>query len=98
MSSTKSSERKIVTWRVSQHPSSDKLNKWCDQQTNLQDSISNIVEHMIEIFGYRNITDYDIQKVLYQGLEAPASYPVKKPSNDTEPIENTHTSNEPNNS
>ncbi|MEB6550204.1 hypothetical protein MXL46_14000 [Heyndrickxia sporothermodurans] len=66
-------ERKIVSWRVSQHPSSDKLNRWCDSQSNINESISNIVLHMIEHFGYKNITDYDIQKALYLGFKTDSS-------------------------
>ena len=68
MSNSNPKSRKNVSWRVSQHPSSDKLNKWCDQQANIQESISNVILHMIEIYGYRNITDYDIQRSLFNGL------------------------------
>lgn len=60
------SKRKNVTWRISEHPENEKLNNWLDQQKNIQDSITNIVLHMIDRFGDRNITDYDIQKMLYQ--------------------------------
>lgn len=60
------SDRQNVTWRVSKDPQKDKLNKWCDAQHNIQDSISNLVLHMIEKFGYRDIKDYDIQKDLYK--------------------------------
>ncbi|MGM9923927.1 MAG: hypothetical protein ACI35R_06765 [Bacillus sp. (in: firmicutes)] len=59
------STRKNVSWRVSEHPQSDQINAWLDQQKNIQDSITNIVFHMIDRFGMRNITDYDIQKQLY---------------------------------
>lgn len=58
-------ERKNVTWRVSQHPEHKKINKWLDSQRSIQDSISNIVLHMIDRYGYVNITDYEIQKQLY---------------------------------
>lgn len=64
------SNRGNVSWRVSKHPSSDKLNKWCDSQANIQESISNIVLHMIEKFGYRNITDYEVQKALFNSFES----------------------------
>lgn len=58
-------ERKNVTWRVAEHPEHKKLNQWLDSQRNIQDSISNIVLHMIDRYGYVNITDYQIQKLLY---------------------------------
>lgn len=60
------SKRKNVSWRVSDDPLSDTINEWLDAQKNIQDSLTNIVLHMIERFGIRNITDYDIQKTLYQ--------------------------------
>lgn len=58
--------RKNVSWRVIDAPHSEAINKWLDEQKNIQDSLTNIVLHMIERFGIRNITDYDIQKMLYQ--------------------------------
>jgi hypothetical protein len=60
------SNRKNVTLRVSEHPQSHIINQWLDEQKNIQESLTNIVMHMIERFGIRNITDYDIQKLLYQ--------------------------------
>ncbi|MYL43980.1 hypothetical protein [Virgibacillus salexigens] len=68
--------RKNVQWRVGEHSESDKINKWLDQQKNIQDSLTNIVLHMIERFGMQNITDYDIQKILYQ--ESLSDNPIKK--------------------
>lgn len=59
-------QRKNVTWRISEHPENERLNNWLDQQKNIQDSITNIVLHMIDRFGNRNITNYDIQKILFQ--------------------------------
>lgn len=58
-------ERKNVTWRVAEQSESDKINKWLDKQQNIQVSLSNIVLHMINQFGYVNITDYQVQKQLY---------------------------------
>jgi len=61
-------KRKNVTWRIADNPQNDLINDWLDQQKNIQDSITNIVLHMIDRFGIQNITDYDIQKILYQEL------------------------------
>lgn len=58
-------ERKNVTWRVAEHSESQKINKWLDKQKNIQESIANIVLHMIDKYGYVNITDYQVQKQLY---------------------------------
>lgn len=58
-------ERKNVTWRVAEHSESKKINKWLDNQQNIQVSLANIVLHMIDRYGYVNITDYQVQKLLY---------------------------------
>lgn len=58
-------ERKNVTWRVAEHSEHKKINKWLDKQRNIQESIANIVLHMIDQYGYVNITDYEVQKQLY---------------------------------
>lgn len=69
-------ERKNVTWRVAEHSESEKINKWLDQQRNIQESIANIVLHMIDQYGYVNITDYQVQKQLH-GKTAGAKHPVE---------------------
>ena len=65
--------RKNVSLRVSEHPQSYLINQWLDEQKNIQESLTNIIMHMIERFGTRNITDYDIQKLLYQDSTASTS-------------------------
>lgn len=59
-------KRKNVSWRLSDQVESEQINEWLGQQKNIQKSITNVVMHMIDRFGVRNITDYDIQKILYQ--------------------------------
>lgn len=59
-------QRKVVSWRVADHSESEILNQWLDKQNNIQESISNIILHIIDQYGCRNITDYEIQKALYQ--------------------------------
>jgi hypothetical protein len=66
-------KRKIVTWRVADTPQSDLINEWLDKQKNIQVSLTNLVLHMIDRFGMRDITDYDIQKILYQEFSSGAS-------------------------
>lgn len=66
------SKRKNVSWRVADDPKSEAINQWLDAQKNIQDSLTNIVLHTIERFGIRNITDYDIQKMLYRDPSMPA--------------------------
>lgn len=59
-------KRKNVTWRIGDSSQNKLINDWLDQQKNIQDSITNIVLHMIDRFGMQNITDHEIQKILYQ--------------------------------
>lgn len=58
--------RELVSWRIGKLPDSDQLNKWVNAQGNIQNSITSLVRHMIEQFGYRDITSHDIQKTLFQ--------------------------------
>ncbi|MEK5326092.1 hypothetical protein [Aeribacillus sp. FSL M8-0254] len=88
-------KRKIVTWRVADTPQSDLINEWLDKQKNIQVSLTNIVLHIIDRFGMRDITDYDIQKVLYQefssGTSKESSLKNKTASNQNEGTEETDT-------
>ncbi|APO48517.1 hypothetical protein BS614_30820 (plasmid) [Paenibacillus xylanexedens] len=58
--------RKHVSWRVGELKEHEKVNRWIDAQSNIQLSLASIVLHMVDRFGYRNITEHDIQKILYQ--------------------------------
>ncbi|MEV2909468.1 hypothetical protein ABNF65_12665 [Paenibacillus larvae] len=58
--------RELVSWRIGKLPDSEQLNKWVNAQSNVQNSITSLVRHMIEQFGYRDITAHDIQKSLFQ--------------------------------
>lgn len=81
--------RKHVSWRVGELKEHEKVNRWVDAQSNIQLSLASIVLHMIDRFGYRDITEHDIQKILYQepllnGLQAPltpfsAMYAIPEP-------------------
>lgn len=59
--------RKNVSWRVSEndHPRAVEINKWLNAQNNIQISLNNIVLHLIEKFGYKDVTDYEVQKALF---------------------------------
>ena len=59
--------REQVSWRLKE-PHYQTFNDWCNAQDNVQESLTNIVLHLIERFGNRNIRDFDIQKALYQDL------------------------------
>ncbi|MCY8233789.1 hypothetical protein [Priestia endophytica] len=42
------------------------VQKWVDTQADISKSINNLVSHMIKIFGYRDIMDYDVQEALFR--------------------------------
>lgn len=58
--------RELVSWRIGKLSDSEQLNKWVNAQSNVQNSITSLVRHMIEQFGYRDVTAHDIQKALFQ--------------------------------
>ncbi|WP_063568290.1 hypothetical protein [Paenibacillus sp. O199] len=58
--------RELVSWRIGKLPDTDQLNDWVNAQSNVQNSITSLVRHMIEQFGYRDVTAHDIQKALFQ--------------------------------
>lgn len=45
-----------------------KFTKWCNAQSNVQNSILSLIEHSIDRFGYADITDHEIAKKLYMEI------------------------------
>ncbi|HDR6828672.1 TPA: hypothetical protein QCV86_005639 [Bacillus thuringiensis] len=81
--------RANVSWKIKDikdEEARSKINKWCDQQEKIQVSLTSLVLHMIDRFGYKNITDHDIQKLLHQ--EFPLTS-ITKEESISEPIEKT---------
>lgn len=81
-------KRKIVTWRVADTPQSDLINEWLDKQQNIQVSLTNIVLHMINRFGIKDIMDYDIQRILYREFSSGTSKENRTVSNQNEEADN----------
>ena len=81
-------KRKIVTWRVADTPQSDLINEWLDKQQNIQVSLTNIVLHMINRFGIKDIMDYDIQRILSQEFSSGTSKENRTVSNQNEEADN----------
>lgn len=63
--SKKNEARKTLNIRLEKLPHVDKVNKWLDCQANITDSVVNLVLHMIEKHGYRDVLDFDIQRELH---------------------------------
>ena len=59
------SKRELVSWRIAKLTDFESINKWVNQQGNIQTSLTILVRHMIDRFGYRDITDMDIQKAMF---------------------------------
>lgn len=64
--------RKLVSWRLEKLPKNqqDTINGWLNAQQNIQLSLTNVVQHMIDRFGVTDIMNYDVQKALYTNPEA----------------------------
>ncbi|MEC0400840.1 hypothetical protein ACO0DA_10455 [Bacillus subtilis] len=62
----KAKTRTNVSWRISKMNEQDKLNKWCNAQSNIEQSLTNLVLHMIDMIGYKDIRDFETQQELYK--------------------------------
>lgn len=64
--------RKLVSWRLEKldKKQQDTINSWLDAQQNIQLSLTNIVQHMIDRYGITDIMNYDVQKSLYTNPDA----------------------------
>ncbi|WFP05473.1 hypothetical protein [Bacillus velezensis] len=72
--------RANVSWRIAKMKDQEKLNQWCNAQSNIEQSLTNLVLHMIDIVGYKDIRDFETQQQIYElkmGSAAPKSL-VKK--------------------
>lgn len=63
--------RKLISWRIDNldQREQDEINAWLDQQQNIQKSITNVVQHMINRFGHTDIMSYNNQRALYTDTE-----------------------------
>jgi len=77
--------RKLVSWRLEKLPKNqqDTINDWLDAQQNIQLSLTNVVQHMIDRFGVTDIMNYDVQKALYTNPEATL---IENPKNEIKEI------------
>lgn len=64
--------RKLVSWRLEklEKKQQDTINEWLNAQQNIQLSLTNIVQHMIDRYGITDIMNYDVQKSLYTNPDA----------------------------
>ena len=64
--------RKLVSWRLEKldKKQQDTINAWLNAQQNIQLSLTNVVQHMIDRYGITDIMNYDVQKSLYTNPDA----------------------------
>ncbi|EJQ01739.1 hypothetical protein [Bacillus cereus] len=87
--------RANVSWKIKDikdEEARNKINKWCDQQEKIQVSLTSLVLHMIDRYGYRNITDHEIQKLLHQEFSLTGISKEETPFEPMEKTEKTHDS------
>lgn len=73
--------RKLVSWRLEklEKKQQDTINAWLNAQQNIQLSLTNVVQHMIDRYGITDIMNYDVQKSLYTNPDSVINkVPVKK--------------------
>lgn len=56
----------IVKIGIRNKATKERINKWLDAQENYTASVILVIEHMIEQFGYVDVTDYETAKKLYK--------------------------------
>lgn len=82
-------ERLQLLWRLDKltEDNRNKINEWLDVQSNMQESLTNLVMHAIGRFGNTDIRDYEIQKAFYSDIinpSAPKLEPVEEEKQDEE--------------
>lgn len=72
--------RKLVSWRLEKldKKQQDTINAWLDAQQNIQLSLTNVVQHMIDRYGITDIMNYDVQKSLYTNPDFKVLGPFEK--------------------
>lgn len=68
-----SKSRTQITWKLDRlsKKQQEQANKWADQQQNIQTSVTNIILHMIDRYGYVDFMDFDVQKDLFKESFSP---------------------------
>jgi len=46
------------------------VERWLNSQSNINTSLNNVISHMVRIFGYRDIMDYEVQSFLFHKISS----------------------------
>ena len=84
--------RKMISFKIENLPAKEReiVDRWADEQTNIQQSLANIVMHVVKYVGNVDVMDFDVQHKLHtvlSNVEMPVVKEVVLPSTVmTEPV------------
>lgn len=77
--------RKMISFKIENLPAKEReiVDRWADEQTNIQQSLANIVMHVVKYVGNVDVMDFDVQHKLHtvlSNVEKPVVKEVVLPS------------------
>jgi len=59
--------RKMISFKIENLPDKQRqiVDQWADGQSNIQQSLANIVMHVVEFVGNADVMDFDVQRKLH---------------------------------
>ena len=59
--------RKMISFKIENLTAKEReiIDRWADEQTNIQQSLANIVMHVVRYAGYTDVMDFDTQRKLH---------------------------------
>ncbi len=60
--------------RIAGRSQTIEVERWLNSQKNLNASLNNVISHMVRIFGYRDVMDYNIQSFLFHKISSTISF------------------------
>ena len=77
--------RKMISFKIENLPAKEReiVDRWADEQTNIQQSLANIVMHVVKYVGNVDVMDFDVQHKLHtvlSNVEMPVVKEVVLPS------------------
>ena len=62
--------RKVISFKLENLPEKQRIivDQWANNQTNIQQSLANVLMHVVKFTGDADIMDFDIQEKLYNTL------------------------------
>ena len=59
--------RRMISFKIENLPAKEReiVDRWADEQTNIQQSLANIVMHIVGYVGNTDVMDFDVQRKLH---------------------------------